>query len=468
MFDAQSFSVAGEKVFLHSMFGESVTYSQASDHIDDIAATLGDCKGKVCALFFHNDVGSILTYLAMMRMGCIPMPLPPDLSPASVANFLCTYDCELVAGRDEAVAALAGPVKTKIGEVLVKSFELSAASERVTGDCALILATSGSTGDMKAVRLSHQNIKAVSSAIIEYLQISSQDVMTTSLPLFYSYGLSVLHAAVYCHATLSVEQFTLLDKEYWRQLELAKVTVFSAVPAMLDNISKLGFEQLMPTTLRTLTVAGGRLSNLRTEEYLDLSDRLGFSFFSMYGATEASPRMSYVPPIYARKKIGSAGIPIPGGSFSIDADQADYDGEVIYRGRNVALGYAACRSDLDKKDEFKGSLRTGDIGYLDSDGFLYITGRAKRITKQQGVRLNLDHIESILSDHSIEGMVVEVRGQLIVVTTKQDASMVKKTLRNMISPTIKLRILSIETLPHNSNGKRDHKTLVGMLEAGAL
>jgi len=244
--------------------------------------------------------------------------------------------------------------------------------------------------------------------------------------------------------------------------------VFSAVPAMLDNMSKLGFDHLAPTSLKILTVAGGRLSNLRTKEYLTLSSKLNFSLFSMYGATEASPRMSYVPPEKGWEKLGSAGIPIPGGSFSIDAQETDHDGEVIFYGPNVALGYATCRSDLNKDDDFQGRLRTGDIGYLDDDGFLHLTGRLKRISKQQGVRLNLDHVESILSDHSIEGMAVDIEGQLIIVTSDQDTRMVKEILTKFVSQTLKFRILTIKNLPHNANGKRDYKVLVSMLEAGAL
>lgn len=468
MFDAQSFRVAGENIFIHRTHGASVTYSEACDRIDEIATTLADCKHKVCLFFFHNDVESIFTYLAMMRIGCIPMPLPPDLSQGSISNFLNAYACEFVVGRDETLINLAGRVRFRFGSIVIKSLDHSASSTPINSNCALLLATSGSTGDMKAVRISRQNIKSVSSSIVEYLQVTSNDIFATSLPLFYSYGLSVLHAAVYCHGALAVQQFSLLDKKYWKQLALDKVTVFSAVPAMLDNMSKLGFDHLAPTSLKILTVAGGRLSNLRTKDYLTLSSKLNFSLFSMYGATEASPRMSYVPPQKGWEKLGSAGIPIPGGSFSVDAQETDQDGEVIFYGPNVALGYATCRSDLNKDDDFQGRLRTGDIGYLDDDGFLHLTGRLKRISKQQGVRLNLDHVESILSDHSIEGMAVDIEGQLIIVTSDQDTRMVKEILRKFVSRTLKFRILTLKNLPHNANGKRDYKVLVSMLEAGAL
>lgn len=468
MFDARWFMEAGDNTFIHSPTGDCVTYSEASDRIDEVAVTLDDFKHKVCLFFFYNDVESIFTYLAMMRVGCIPVPLTPDLSQTSIANFMNAYDCELVAGRDETLTHLSGRVRTRVGSTTIKILNRSDRSVPIISDCALLLATSGSTGDMKAVRVSHHNIDAVSASIVKYLRLSSSDVLATSLPLFYSYGLSVLHAAVSCHAAISVQQFSLLDKKYWKQLTLDKVTVFSAVPAMLDNMSKLGFDQLVPPTLKILTVAGGRLSNLRTKEYLDFADRLGFSLFSMYGATEASPRMSYVPPERAWEKLGSAGIPIQGGAFSIDAIGSDRDGEVIYSGPNVALGYATSRSDLNKGDDFQGYLRTGDIGYLDCDGFLYITGRLKRISKQQGVRLNLDHVESILADHLIEGMAVDVDGHLIVATTDRDTSMVKETLRNVVSQTVKFRVLSVENLPHNANGKRDHKALISMLEVSVL
>jgi len=464
MFDAKSFIMAGEKIFIYQPDGEPMTYGEASSRIDDIVDSLSDCDGRLCLFFFQNDVGSVLTYIALMRAGCIPVPLPPDLSQAAVSNYSKAYGCELIAGNEQTMLDFPGQVRCQIGSVTIKAQDCLETSVPLSKNCALLLATSGSTGDMKAIRVSHLNINEVSSSIVEYLGLSSKDVLATSLPLYYSYGLSVLHAAIYCHAALSVGQFSLLDKKYWKQLAVDKVTVLSAVPSMLNNLSKLGFDQLVPTTLRVLTVAGGRLSNLRTEEYLDLSLRLGFSFFSMYGATEASPRMSYVPPEKARQKLGSAGIPIPGGSFSIDPRGIDEDGEIVYRGLNVALGYATERSDLDKDDEFRGCLHTGDLGYLDQDGFLYVTGRIKRISKQQGVRLNLDHLETILSEHSIEGMVIEMDEQLTVVIVEGDVGAVKEALGSCVSRAVKFRVMKIKNFPTNANGKRDYKALTETLK----
>lgn len=468
MFDARSFRSGGEKIFIHRSDGESISYAEASDRIDEIVAELNDCERTLCLFFFENDVDSVFTYLALMRADCVPVPLPSDLGPTSIADFVSAYGCELIAGRNELLSDFEGQVRSRVGSVAIKSLATSERRDPIAKDCALLLATSGSTGDMKSVRLSLQNIRSVSSSIAKYLQLSSKDVLATSLPFFYSYGLSVLHTSIYCHASLSVARFSLLDKEYWRQLSLHKVSVFSAVPAMLDNLSKLGLDRLIPPSLRILTVAGGRLSKLRTEEYLEFSSKFGFSLFSMYGATEASPRMSYVPPEKALEKIGSAGIAIPGGTFSIDTRESDNDGEgeVIYVGPNVALGYAVSRSDLNRNDDFKGCLHTGDVGYLDDEGFLYLTGRIKRISKQQGIRLNLDHVESILSDHGIDSMAIDLDGRLVVAIAESSVTGAQEVFRSVVSRVVKFRVLKIDSFPYSANGKKDYKALMNELTAG--
>ena len=134
----------------------------------------------------------------------------------------------------------------------------------------------------------------------------------------------------------------------------------------------------------------------------------GGRFFVMYGQTEATARIAYVPPDRLSEKLGSAGIAIPGGRLSIEPAGAGtmdgpVTGEVVYEGPNVMLGYATGSGDLALGDELGGVLRTGDIGYLDEDGFLFLVGRSKRIAKVFGLRINLDEVEAAMREHGPGG-----------------------------------------------------------------
>ena len=180
------------------------------------------------------------------------------------------------------------------------------------------------------------------------------------------------------------------------------MTSFAGVPFTYEMIDKLNILKLQMPTLRTLTQAGGKLSPDLHRKYAQWAGENGKDFVVMYGASEATARMVYLPSDRSLEKQGSMGIPIPGGRFElIDADGAVIDapdqvGELVYYGENVTLGYALTGADLIKPDENRGRLLTGDMARRDADGFYYIVGRKKRFLKILGKRVNLDEVERLL------------------------------------------------------------------------
>jgi long-chain acyl-CoA synthetase len=460
MLGISSLGDEGDRIFVRARNHEPVTFAEASAQIEVLSKKLNDFDRQTCLLFFANELDSVLLYLALLNAGVVPLPIAPDTNEHVVSRLIEAYHFELIAGPGSSVEAWGTETLMECNSHSVKLISGSAIEE-ISQQLALLLNTSGSTGDTKAVRLSCRNLESVSASIVEYLQIQRDDTLASSLPFYYSYGLSVLHAAVQSRATLSLGPFSLLNKDYWASLDADEVSVFSAVPAMLANMIGLGIDEILPRSLRALTVAGGKLNNDLTAKYLEIAEAKNFSFFSMYGATEAAPRMSYVPPIQAKDKLGSAGIPIPGGEFRIRPldDNPALEGEIVYLGPNVALGYAESREELNRGDDFLGQLFTGDLGHLDSDGFLYITGRLKRISKQQGIRLNLDHIENVLAENSVDSMVVDIDDRLTVVTTCSDIDKVKTILKQYLSRSLKIRVINQPSLPFNANGKKDYQYL---------
>jgi acyl-CoA synthetase (AMP-forming)/AMP-acid ligase II len=327
-------------------------------------------------------------------------------------------------------------------------------------DLGLLLTTSGSTGSPKLVRLSRAAVLANAAAIGETLGITPADVAPTTLPLFYTFGLSVLNSHLLRGATVVLERGGILQKDFWTTVTDYGVTSFAGVPYQYEMLRRLRFDPARHPTLRTLTQAGGRLRPELVEDFAGRMAAVGGKLFVMYGQTEATARMTVLPPERMADKPGSAGRAIPGGSLAIA------DGEVVYSGPNVMMGYAESAADLARGDDLGGVLRTGDLGRLDDEGFLFITGRLKRIGKVFGVRVNLDDVERELAAH---GAVAAVAGddKLHVFVEGADASFAS-TVRSELARFLDthftgLDVRGIDALPLLPTGKIDYRSLEALV-----
>ena len=281
-------------------------------------------------------------------------------------------------------------------------------------DLALLLTTSGSTGSPKLVRLTLRNLAANAESIAQYLQLTPQERPITSLPMSYSYGLSVINSHLQVGATIVFTEDGVLQREFWDAVDQHHCTSFAGVPYTYQMLLQTGLLNKKGSSLRTLTQAGGRLEERYIQQMYDLAMARGWKFMVMYGQTEATARISYVPFERLGGKVGSVGIAIPNGLLSVD----EHTGELVYRGPNVMLGYAECRDDLAKGDELHGVLRTGDLARQDDDGYFYITGRLKRFLKLFGKRFNLDDVEKILSRRFETSVACYGRDDLLMVAVE--------------------------------------------------
>lgn len=266
-------------------------------------------------------------------------------------------------------------------------------------DLAVLLLTSGSTGSPRLVRLSREAILSNARAIADVLSLSPDDVAPTSLPLHYSYGLSVLNSHLVRGATVVVEPSGLLGRGFWDTVAAYRCTSIAAVPHHYDLLRRLDFQPARYPCLRTLTQAGGKLRAELITEFARKMHGVGGRLYVMYGQTEASPRMSTMPAERLVEKPDSVGPALPGGRFSIrhnDGSETTHPkitGEVVYRGPNVMMGYAEHEDHLALGDQTGGVLSTGDLGYLDEEGFLFVAGRLNRLGSVFGNRLSLDDLE---------------------------------------------------------------------------
>jgi acyl-coenzyme A synthetase/AMP-(fatty) acid ligase len=258
-----------------------------------------------------------------------------------------------------------------------------------------------------------------------------------------------------------------MEKHFWETLRDNNATTFGGVPYIYEMLKKLHFEHMGLSNLKYITQAGGKLSIELSAEFVDICHDKGIEFFVMYGQTEATARMSYLPWEYARTKVGSIGIAIPGGKFWLEDENGnvikknDTIGELVYQGDNVTMGYAESYFDLQNGDENNGILHTGDLAKMDSDGFYYITGRMKRFLKMYGNRINLDEIEELIRTAGYECVCVGTDDNLKIYITEQDDKdrimryIAKRTGINRAG----FSFVHIDKIPRNDSGKVRYSAL---------
>ena len=395
--------------------GETLTPEKIDAAADELSAEPG-------AVVFHpisTTVSGIARYLAALRLGRPVVLLDPE---ADIAHWAERF-----------------------------------ATGEVHPDLAVLLTTSGSTGNPKLVRLSRQAVLTNAEQIATVLGITADDVAITTLPLFYSYGMSVLNSHLLRGATVILERTGIMQRDFWTAAVEHGATSMAFVPYQYEMLRRLRFDPARYPALRKLTQAGGRLRTALVSDFAQRMATVGGSLYVMYGTTEAAPRMATLPPERLEEKLGSVGLALPGGSFEIAPDD-----EVVYRGPNVMMGYAETAADLVKGDEMGGVLPTGDLGRVDDEGFLFLTGRAKRIGKVFGVRINLDDVEKNFPVVAVSGA-----DQLIVYAEGISADEARG-LRTKIAEWLGTHfsgvvVRSIEALPLLPNGKVDYRALEASL-----
>ena len=444
----------------------TISYSALAFQADAITATLPDRERTLGFLAFSNDIEAVSLYLGALRSGRhVPLLLQADMDPALLATLATHY-------RPDWLALAAGTAAPEgyQAQVTHGNLVIHVAIERFTGaephpDLALLLSTSGSTGSSKLVRLSCDGLTANAASIVSYLGLRATDRAITTLPLAYSFGMSILNSHLEAGASMVLTDESMVGREFWELAQAQGITSLSGVPATFEMLRRIGLERFRLDSLRMLTQAGGRLRDALIEEFLDASDRLGLEFFVMYGQTEAGPRISYVPSGQLRSKIGSIGIAVPGGELDLDATS----GELVFTGQNVMLGYATQREDLAAADEAGGVLYTGDLARRDADGYFYITGRAKRFVKISGNRVNLDEVESMLAGELGRAVACSGTDDDLVVFVPGQADVDQAMVRQLFQQRYRLfpghvRLKFLPALPLLGTGKTDYQALRALCE----
>ena len=395
-------------------------------------------------LLVENNLESLVSYVACLNKGIVPLLLPATIDEELLSYLKHEYKPSRI---------------YKNGDLL----ENNDTNVSLHEDLALLLTTSGSTGSPKLVRQSYANIRANTASIVEYLKIDSSERPITTLPMNYTYGLSIINSHLAAGATILLTDKSIMQREFWDFFTSQGATSFGGVPYTYEMLDKLMFFRRKLPSLRTMTQAGGKILPELHRKFAEYAQREGKNFVVMYGQCEATARMSYLPPDHALDKVGSMGIAIPGGKFTIvdadgeDVDVPDVEGELVYEGENVTMGYAECAGDLAKGDERCGRLATGDMARRDADGFYYIVGRKKRFLKIFGNRVNLDETERIIKGHfgTMDCACGGVDDKMkIFITDDEQVDAVRSFVAEKTHINFKaFEIVVVPAIPKNASGK---------------
>lgn len=419
---------------------EAITYAELDERVDAVRDRLGTNR-RLVLIGAGNAVESLVAYLAALRGGH-PLLLVPGDNDAALRDLATTYDPDVIIAPSRGWAV---------------EERRRASTHDLHPDLALLLSTSGSMGSSKLVRLSHRNLQANAESIAQYLGITRDDRAVTTLPMQYCYGLSVVNSHLLRGAGLVLTDLSVVDSCFWDLFQAAGATSFAGVPHTFDLLDRVGFESMSLPTLRCVTQAGGRLHPEKVRRFAALGERSGWRFFVMYGQTEATARMAYLPPDKVASCPHAIGVPIPGGAFRIDAPDDDGVGELVYHGPNVMLGYAETPADLALGATVE-ELHTGDVARAIGGGLYEVVGRRSRFVKVFGLRIDLDAVERLVVDHGLPAMCTGDDEQLIVaLEPDSDKLAVARLVSDHLGiPPNRIRLIELSELPFGSNGKPDY------------
>lgn len=287
--------------------GRNVSYAELRQMTDAWAAKIP--PRSLVFLLVGNHLESLVSYVGCLNHGIVPLMLSENIDAALLEELKRKYrpDAVFRNGKREDASA----------DGLISATRRDAAGTVLHPDLALLLTTSGSTGSPKLVRQSYRNIESNRDSIVQYLKLDASERPITTLPMNYTYGLSIINSHLAVGATILLTDKTLMQREFWNFFNEQQATSFGGVPYTYEMLDKLMFFRRKLPSLRTMTQAGGKILPALHQKFAEWAAKEGKNFVVMYGQAEATARMSYLPPERALDKVGSMGVAIPGGKFSL-------------------------------------------------------------------------------------------------------------------------------------------------------
>jgi len=441
--------------------GNSLTYGEISAFSQRLG---GVVRGRSLAFCLcDNDCGSVAGYLGLYDNRTVSLLLDASISTDLLANLIDIYSPEylsyLTDHNDQP------PLISFMGYKLVR---MAGESPAMHDQLSFLMATSGSTGSPKLVRHRYGNLEHNAKVVAEVFDWTRHERGLCQLPMYYTMGLNVINSLLYAGSRVLLAKSGLMSRDFWSFFKALEPTSFTGVPYSYEILLKMKFLKMDAPHLKILASGGGKLPEetfIKLAHYANSTDR---KFYSTFGTTETSARLSYLHAELASKKIGSIGHAFPGGEmYLIDdeggrIDEAGIEGELVFRGESVTLGYAQSRADLLLGDDFGGEYRTGDIACRDAEGDFYIMGRKSRFLKLFGHRVSLDASERLVADRfATECACTGTDKQMsIFVSERETLEVIPQFLAETTGlPRTVFKARHINQIPRTSSGKVNYREL---------
>lgn len=390
-----------EKLAVIDDSGASVSYGELCSFSRDFNAWVEE--RSLVFILCENRIGALAAYMACLQCKVVPLLLSKDTDPKLLESLISTYSPSCI-WAPEYFEFHVDVKRASASFYEYGLFRTGKSSPELHPELSLLLSTSGSTGSPKLVRHSYHNVTANAKNVAQFFELDGSERPIAMLPIQYTMGLSVVSSHLFAGSTVLLCSKSLTNPEFWSFIKDQKASSFTGVPYSFEILYKLRFFRMDLPHLKVLSQGGGKLSDKLFKAFAEYAAENGLKFIATYGQTEGTARMAFLPPEKAVEKICSIGGPIPQGQLLLMDDNGNIieekvaEGEMVYRGPNVTMGYAYSAKDLAKCDENQGELKTGDIARRDENGDYYIIGRMNRFLKLYGLRIGLGDVENLVKE----------------------------------------------------------------------
>lgn len=449
---------------------------QAFNALTSIFQSAGIKKGERIGILGSNSLFWAASYISAMKVGAIAVPFATKLPPDELAGQIRQTGCRAVCVENKLLAKYASSIPKGLMVIDEEWLERTHAIfppgslPHVAGheDAAWML-TSGTTAKPRIARVTHVNIQTNTDSIIQYLELTRTDRILSILPFYYCYGTSLLHTHLRVGGSLALADSVGFPEKVLDLMEETACTGFAGVPTTFQMyLRNSTFPQRKLPALQKIQQAGGKLMPALIEELVQSHTRA--KVYVMYGQTEATARLSYLPPELLRPKLGSIGRGIPGVKLKV-VNEAGMEvkpgevGEIVAWGRNISPGYIN-EPEASAEKFVNGALRTGDMATVDDDGYIYIVDRKSDFIKSYGNRVSSQEVEAcvleikdIVSAAAI-GVPDPTRGEAIRVFAVRKAKsalteeeIIQYCMRRLARYMVPKEIVFVQSLPTNQHGK---------------